>query len=222
MTTYEAKPEAAYTLLRSGKYVKIVEDRMGKLAGQAVFHLLTLGHARVGDFVQGYKVANERGIASRPISTNGSDKPQRNGLDLAIKTELGEGTTLNLVHATLCELLQLGFISKVNMSHFRSDADNRIEAENVVPPVEYYKAKTKKENEAQWEASVTRKLTDWKYGTDEGTLEFNGIQKGNKRLQEDTMTSKPGKRQRLDLQPYQRNNAMTEQSRAGESGFLHV
>ena len=225
VTTYEANPEFAYMLVRSGKYMKIVEERMSKLAGQVVFNLLTLGHTRVEEYVQQYTTPNGRSSTNKSISTGKSNKSQLNTSDLTEDHNAGGPATPDSIREILYDLFQRGFVSKVNISHFRSDQDNRIEAEKVVPPVEYYKAKSKRENEAQWEASVAKKLAEWKNDTGDGTSEINGIDKGSKRMQEDPVDSKPGKRPRLDFQSTKSDVAVPEpvyNSWAGASGCFPV
>lgn len=206
LTTYEASPEAAYSLVRSGKYVNITQDRVGKLASDIVSNLLALGHARVGDFVQAYGLGEGRGTTEPSDSYGHTVKPPPNGSKQKTGGSANGQVTLELIHSSLCELLGLGLVSRVNASHFRSDADNRTEAEKIVPPVEHYKAKSKRENEAQWELSVARKLTDWKYGTEDETVEVDGTVKGKKRTRGDTEDWSPEKRLRRALSLTQQSN----------------
>ena len=209
LTTYEANPEVAYTLLRSGKYVKIAEDRVGRFAGEIISKLLALGHTRLGDFVQGYGVGNERNADNSFNSFIISDKPQPNGLNQATNGSANGGITLDSIYNTLHELLLHGLVSQVNRSHFRSDTDNRFEAEKVVPPVEHYKAKSKKENEAQWETSVTNKLAQWKDGYEGTDVDIHSMTVGKKRPHRDTEDRKAVKRQCFDLSPVEQDIGIT-------------
>ena len=225
LTNYEANPETAYLLLRTGKYVRIVEDRLGKFASDIVSNLLFLGHAQVGDLVQAYGAADGRSIKKSIGSYDASGKPLANGSTPAANGVGHDDAIVDSIYSTLRELLFLGLLSQVNVSHFHSDADNRIEAEKTVPPVEHYKAKSKRENEAQWEASITKKLKEWKHGENDQVLEVDGVMKGRKRLREDQEDYKLEKRQRLQTAMVKQANGAagaTYRTVIGESGNLNV
>ncbi|KAK4691462.1 DNA-directed RNA polymerase III subunit RPC3, partial [Lecanoromycetidae sp. Uapishka_2] len=197
---YEAHATGAYTLVRSGKYVKIAEDQLNRVAGTAIFNLLLFGHAKVGDLVEACQASFRKDSYGPTTASNlPSTNAESNGVNHMQKDSEDEPVTLKTIHTTLCELLRLGFVSRVNESHFRSDADNRLEAQKVVPPPEYYKAKSKKENEAQWEASIQKKLEEWKFGTTAEKDSFESLAKGQKRLLDGSESSRARKRQRFDL-----------------------
>lgn len=199
-TIYEANTASAYALVRSGKYVQIAEDQVGKFAGEIISSLLSLGHAQVGDLVEGFGVGNSKSINGSLVTPDVSDKPHLNGWKHAADDTDGHGVTFESIQATLFDLLQAGLISEVHESHFRSEADNRLEAEKIVPPPEYYKAKSKRENEAQWETSIKKKLAEWKHGIEAeavGTKDSTksiGAKKGKKRLLESAEECQPKKR----------------------------
>lgn len=181
-TVYEANVEVAYNLVRSGKYVQVVEDQLGDFAGQVISSLLSLGHAQVGDLVRGFSASMKIHINGSMATSGASDRTHLSeGKSMEQGTE-GPLVTSGMLQATLCDLLQAGFISQVHESHFRSAADNRLEAEKVVPPPEYYKAKSRKENDAQWEASIQKRLAQWKHGIVPETAEVKTLNKGKKRL----------------------------------------
>jgi len=204
-TIYEANTASAYALLRSGKYVKTAEDELGKFAGEVISSLLSLGHAQVGDLVEGFGAGNSKSTNGSLVSPDVSDKPHSNEGKHEADSE-GHGVTFELIQATLFDLLRSGLISEVHESHFRSEADNRLEAEKVVPPPEYYKAKSKRENEAQWEASLKKKLAEWKHGIEteavgtEDLTKSKGAKKGKKRSLEDAEECPPKKRPFLGVQ----------------------
>ena len=129
------------------------------------------------------------------------------------------------VHTTLDDLLRVGLVSLVNESHFRSDADNRIEAGKVVPAAEYFKNKTKRENEEQREMAILLKLEEWKYPTAPEKDEVEIVDKGKKRRLEDPKDSQIMKRQRLYL-PLADKVAGTAGTagalRTGHTGALNV
>ena len=195
-TVFEANAEAAYALVRSGKYAEIAKKQVGDFAGFLVLDLVHFGHARVGDLLKAYGVGD---IKVPIIARNGfSKKSLSNGVNHAGIHTGDKTVTREIFNQTLCDLLRRGLVSQVNESHFRSDADNRLEAEKLVPPPEYYKAKSKRENEAQWEASIMKKLEEWKYGRTTGDEHVKFNVKGKKHLLEDAGSLGARKRQRFN------------------------
>lgn len=226
LTLYEANIEGAYSLVRSGKYIKIAEVQAGEFAGKIISNLLLLGHARVGDLVQAYgagqikcnrdRLAATHGQLSKPLSATPSHAGDR--LE-------EQSTTLGSVHGTLCDLLRSELVSRVHISHFRSDADNRTEAEKVVPKSEEYKAKSRREQEAQREAAVKRKLKEWRHWSGGEKDEIEGVKNGKRRSHQDSETPRPEKRQRLSSPWSQELLGMTagaHQSMLEETGYLDV
>ena len=197
LTSYEANTAVAYSLVRSGKYIKAAEAQAGKTAGKVISHLLLLGHARVSDLVQAYRVGHPTSVHDCRAPT-----PRPPGKLLSSSFSHTEGTveehnaTHESMHETLHNLLQIQLVSQVHVSHFRSDADNRSEAEKVVPLTEEYKAKGKREQEAQREAAVKRKLMEWRYCSNGGDDE-NVFQKGSKRPPQDAESQRTEKRRRI-------------------------
>ena len=187
VTIYEANAIVAYNLVRAGKYVQIAEDRIGQFAGALISNLLLLGHARVGDLVQAYGISPKD---KNDISTGSSYTTEH-----SIKSDV----TVESLHMNLYDLLRNGLVSPVNESHFRSDVDNRIEAGKIVPAPEYFKAKTKRENEAQREAAIQLQLEEWKYSTAVERGEVGVVQKGKKRRLENLEDPQALKRQRTYL-----------------------
>lgn len=197
LTLYEANTAVAYSLVRSGKYIKIAEAQAGEFAGKVLSNLLLLGHARVGDLVQAYGVGQSKSTHDGLAATHGPPSKSLSSMSSHVDGRLEEEIfTLESIHRTLCELLQAELVSRVHISHFRSDADNRIEAEKLVPKPEEYKAKSKREQDAQHEAVVQRKLKEWRFCTNEEEDEIEDLKKGKKRLHRDLETRRPGKRQR--------------------------
>ena len=177
--------------------MKIVEDRVSPFAGQIVSNLLALGHARIQDLMQAFG-DSKKDASALEATISLPKKPQQNGNTEIDSQNREPFVSLDSLHATLCELVQLGLVSQINASHFRPDTDNRTEAEKIVPPVEAYKAKSRRENEAQREGSIDQKLFEWKNGNVDELVEVNGVGKGKKRLHEDSGYL-PEKRQRLQL-----------------------
>ena len=186
--------------MRSGKYIKIVEDRYGEFASGVIANLLLLGHARVGDLAQAYFAPKD---SKRPV--NGAFALANSPLSRGLVTkkvdslDSNHDPTMETLHQALYNLLQDGLVSAVNESHFRSVADNRSEAEKVVPFQDRYVGKLKKEQEAEREEAILNKLDDWKYGTKLEREELVGIRKGNKRPHEGHGDIPEAKRQRFHL-----------------------
>lgn len=199
VTTYEANFTATYALARSGKYIKLAEDRFGEVAGEIISNLLLLGHARVGDLTKAY-------IFTSSKNTNGTSGTSH-GFRTTTPTPLskvriqnyakGGGLTLESLHQELRDLLQARILSVVHESHFRTDADNRIEAEREVPCPDKWATKLKKDQQLEWEKKVERKLRDWKYGTEHEMNEMTTLHRGKKRPREESELNLNSKRQRL-------------------------
>ena len=199
-TVYEANTAVAYNLLRAGKYVQLAEEQLGSFAAVIVSNLLLLGHARVGDLVQAYGLDRTEG-ANDPAAV--AYQPSTNGInDGSMDTEFSsdnERISLASVHTALRELLGVGFVSLVNESYFRSEADNRTEAGKAVPPPEYFRAKSKRDNEAQRGTAIQEKLEEWKYGTKADKEQYGPIMNVKKRQLDDSSTLQAEKRRRLHL-----------------------
>ena len=198
LTLYEANTTVAYSLVRSGKYIKVAELQAGAFAGKIVSNLLLLGHARVGDLVQAYEAGQSQSVQNHLAATRGSPS---NSLPSSFGDSEGhfgsQSATIGLLYGTLRELLRAELVSRVHTPHFRSDADNRAEAVKVVPEVEAYKAKSTRERQAQHEAAIKRKLKEWRYCNYEEEDDFEDHKKGSKRLHQDSEIRLPEKRQRL-------------------------
>ncbi len=197
-TIYESNLTTAYALVRSGKYIKVVEDRYGEVAGGVISNLLLLGHVRVGDLGQAYlpskgskdPVKGAFAVSSLSLPL-GSVKRQADSLDV------NNASTVESLHHALYDLLRAGLVSAVNESHFRSAADNRSEAEKEVPFQDRLVGKLKKEHEAEREEAIKQKLEDWKYGTKLERQDLVGHRKGIKRPLGNLEETSEAKRQRL-------------------------
>ena len=199
MTSYEANTAVAYTSVRSGKYIKLAEARAGEFAGRVISNLLLLGHARVRDLVQAYREGPSKNthIREAPFAEPSSKF-------LAIQSGHRQANTqakynpYEPIQKALRELLRAGLVSPVHVPHFRSDADNRIEAGKTVIQPEEYKAKSRREQHAQHQAAVTRKLKEWKYCNDRRMDESNSLKSEKKRPLQDVERQWPEKRQRIN------------------------
>lgn len=225
-TLYEANHETSYALVRAGKYVKFTEDRHGDFAGGVLSNLLLLGHARVGDLAQAYELAWPD--TKRPQEAV-HDLPNSNSQVIPKTKQAGteannQGPTLESLHLTLWDLLKAGTISAVNESHFRSDADNRIEAEKEIPHPKL-NWKFKKEEALDWERTIQQKLEDWRHGSKVERNEITSLQRGKKRLLECPESSNDIKRLRLYLpltKAFIGTTGYDFDPKISETGYLNV
>lgn len=199
-TLYEANQETSFALVRGGKYVRFTEYRHGDFAGGVISNLLLLGHARVGDLAQAYKLArpNTKSPQETVNGLSNSTSPAVLKTNQANSEANNHDPTIESLHLTLWDLLKTGLISAVNESHFRSDADNRIEAEKEMPHPKL-RFKFKKEETLDWERSILQKLEDWKHGSKAERSEITSVQRGKKRLLETSESNHDLKRMRLEL-----------------------
>lgn len=224
---YEANQETSYALVRAGKYVKFTEDRLGEFATGIISNLLLLGHARVGDLAQAYKVARANDTKGKVEAAHGF--PASATAEEAETKAENEGQSRNLtletLHLTLCNLLQTGLVQPVHETHFRSPADNRSEAEKEIPNPKAYMSKVRKDSEVEWKCSIYQKLDDWKHGTKGEREEIASLQRGKKRLLEDAESKPDFKRLRLYL-PLTKvvigTTGYEHPSKLSETGYLDV
>ncbi|KAL8773939.1 MAG: hypothetical protein Q9209_001369 [Squamulea sp. 1 TL-2023] len=163
--SYEANLERSYLLVRSGKYIQLLNGRFGEFAGNLILHVIILGHVSVGDLTRTYFPAvDERGPLSEivasdhPLESNDQHLVQLNG-------DTGKAPhTVDKLHSTIRDFLRAGLLCPVHESFLRPTADNVAEAQHLVP--RDGSIKTKKNQEKAWELAVQKKLEDWKYGSD--------------------------------------------------------
>ena len=125
--------------------------------------MLLSGHARIPDFTQAHLHTNPCDIIKPPASTevlNGT----RPDSDLVCVAKGGLNDH-NSFQSTLDNLLDAKFLSNVNESHFRSDADNRSEAEVLVKLREQFKGELKGVEKIVYAEAVDRQLLDWRFCT---------------------------------------------------------
>ena len=199
-TAYEANAAVAYDLIRNGKHVRIIEDKIGIAASKVLSHLLLFGHARVSDLVHAYSL--DIGEGAKGKSTTPYEP--LNGIALNRLKENGRiyhsnQNPLQDLHLALCDLLQAGFLCTLHESHLRTDADNRTEAERVTRPIEEYKASRKADREAMWEEAIQKTLYDWKHGSTAEIADVARLKRGLKRPLEISETCASMKRPRLEV-----------------------
>ena len=197
---YEANVSAAYSLLRTGKYVKITESRAGGYAGAIMSRLLLLGHVRVGDFIQTLSSsydADMNGHSATDSALLGDTIPQEahfNG-----ETNGDRPMIREKIKATLCELLHFGLIIPVHEHSLRSNADNHMEADGIAARSRDDRIKSEKAKKQMQETQARTLLHEWNFGTRKERSEMKALGTVHKRPLEDLEELPAKKRQRLGL-----------------------
>ena len=195
-TYYEANWASAYALVRSGKLAKIVEDRLGQVAGEILTSLLLSGHARVADVAQAHSA-----------TYHGNPKSIQNGELSSGKSKHGPNSHVpaaDSFHSALTALVGAGLLTTVHESHFRSDADNRREAEILVKGLEQFRRELKGPEKVEYAEAVEKQLLDWRF-TNNATTQVLATEpaakQGNskKRKLGGDRTDAPEKRRRSDI-----------------------
>ena len=195
---YEPNLANTYALVRSGKYIKTVQDKYGQTAGGIISNLLLLGHVRVSDLAQAYQPAEDsKGPLNGALMFPNHSLPQGSVAEPSSNLKGNHGPSTESLHKALYNLMRAGLISAVNESHFRSAADNRSEAEKEIPLKDRYVGKLKKEHEAEREQAIEQKLKDWQYGKKVEREELGGLRKLKKRQLEDPEDAPQAKRQQF-------------------------
>lgn len=184
-TYYEANPQAAYYLVRSGKYLKLIEDRFGEYAARIMEALLFLGHASVKQ-LQSLPELRSR----KPIAPNGylgddaatqDDETEREGATGLTNGDHSVDDKPAPFHSTLKALASHGYILRVRDAHFQSPSDNWLEAQRLISTHPDIRAlKGKKQEEAIF--LKTQELVEERTAGDltKGLL-FNGVPRRVKR-----------------------------------------
>ncbi|KAL8699979.1 MAG: hypothetical protein Q9224_001176 [Gallowayella concinna] len=193
---YEANLENSYALTRFGKYIQLLRHRFGDYAGDLISDIITLGHASVGDLTRTYvPLADEPGPLIEIIPSEHCSLPSGKHYMKSDNFTKETAHTADDLHSIVGELLRAGVLRSVHESYFRPAADNIAEAEASVP----YDSSTKgkKQQEANWEASVQKKLEDWKYGSKAETKALAQTLRGMKRTYEGDEDEQPSKKRKI-------------------------
>ncbi|GME44776.1 dna directed rna polymerase iii subunit [Neofusicoccum parvum] len=185
---YEPHWEHAYALVRSGKIVKMVEDRFGESAGGLVSNLLLLGHAKISDLADAYGVSTKTGavdLESLHVNGNGI----ANGDDASTGVEKGQNHVKSLedLHKLLRQLLDAGFVTPVRRRHFHPTSDLRNEAERIVKHT-LFGGQVKGKQVVELEAEVNKLLKRWRDEDGDEGDQTDGASAGMKRGREDNNT----------------------------------
>ncbi|KAJ5655645.1 RNA polymerase III Rpc82 C -terminal [Penicillium longicatenatum] len=135
-TYYESNPHAAYYLVRSGKILNLVEDRLGEYAARVMEAILFLGHASVSHLETLPELQTLTPVVPNGI-TNGNEESQEDDMEVEDQTgETNGGHTSERqpapFHATIKALASHGYLMRVRDAHFQSPSDNLLEAQRTV------------------------------------------------------------------------------------------
>ncbi|KAI5302130.1 RNA polymerase III subunit C82, partial [Ascosphaera pollenicola] len=133
-TYYEANWKNAYYLVRSGRALQLVRERLGEYAMRVMETLLYLGHAKISylETVEELMVMppKEGSRKKRKLGNtgDGEDELEVEGIDGDAEGEDDHDSVAPL-HPTLQALASHGFILRVRDAHFQSPGDLRDSAE---------------------------------------------------------------------------------------------
>ncbi|CAG7921894.1 unnamed protein product [Penicillium olsonii] len=193
-TYYEANPQAAYYLVRSGKILQLVENRLGAYAAQVLQAIMFLGHASIShletlpELQPQQQVTN--GVNHDGENGENGEGHEENG-DQAEENGHGENGLTNgnhavdakpaRLHPTLKALASHGYIHKVREAHFQSPNDNVLDATRIISSRPDVKQMKGKQQTAEIEEKSQQMVKDRTEGDLSRGLMFNGLPQGIKR-----------------------------------------
>ena len=187
VTYYEPNLQSAYYLVRSGKVVELIEDRLGQYAAKVMSTILYLGHVQVSYLEMLPELQPE------PIDANRTGAPEEENGDEDQAADVNDQHATSersaLLHPTLKTLAGHGYISRVREAHFQSYADNVLDIERAIkskPDVKAMKGKKLEETVIEGTLNLLRERLD---GDLTRGLMFNGVPRGAKR-KHDNISSK--------------------------------
>ncbi len=155
-TVYDANPQAAYNLLRSGKVLEMIETLHGPDARDVMQSFLALGHTRIADLTDAYKakIAKLKGLRKGANGANGANRANGAAGGVAngghADTQTNGGTphddhrdatappdrpairSPEHLNSVLCRLVNAEVLEVVNVTSFKSFADRQLEAREKV------------------------------------------------------------------------------------------
>ena len=196
-TYYEANPQAAYYLVRSGKILQLVENRLGAYAAQVLQAIMFLGHASIShletlpELQPQQQVTNGVNHDGENGENGENDEGHEENGDQAEENGHGENGLTNgnhavdakpaRLHPTLKALASHGYIHKVREAHFQSPNDNVLDATRIVSSRPDVKQMKGKQQTAEIEEKSQQMVKDRTEGDLSRGLMFNGLPQGIKR-----------------------------------------
>ncbi|PYI30851.1 DNA-directed RNA polymerase III subunit rpc3 [Aspergillus indologenus CBS 114.80] len=178
VTYYEPNPQAAYYLVRSGKILAFIQDRLGKYAATVMSTIMYLGHAQISHLETLPELRSGRseadGISDDLEGEEAEEQVNGHNVDGPIEQPA-------LLHPTLKALASHGYLIRVRDAQFQSYADNALDAERAIksrPDVKQMKGKRLEETVLDGTLAMLREKLD---GDLTRGLMHNGLPRGAKR-----------------------------------------
>ncbi|PGH06018.1 DNA-directed RNA polymerase III subunit rpc3 [Blastomyces parvus] len=220
ITYYEASWRTAYNLVRSGRILQFVEEKLGRYAGKVLSTILYLGHARVSyletlpELRPQVTSKSRKGAAADGLNGVRHDEEEEEkdvGADLSGNEEDAAGgalengvngdhdePTASQLHPTLRSLAAYGYIMRVRDAHFQSPADLVDDAERAVGARSDVRGLKGKKLQEAIDAGVETYIKERTDGTiPQGPL-GNGLPRGIKRRAGQSITTSSNKRVKLE------------------------
>ncbi|KAJ5317323.1 hypothetical protein PENANT_c034G11765 [Penicillium antarcticum] len=187
-TYYEANPQAAYYLVRSGKILQHVDNRLGEYAAKVMEAIMFLGHTSITHLETLPQLQ-----PNQPL-TNGvnydEERPETNGETNGDHEEEASETNGDhavsqkpaRLHPTLKSLASHGYIHRVREGHFQSPNDNWLDCNRIVSSRPDVKAMKGKQQQAEIEEKSKNMVKERTEGDLSRGLMFNGLPQGVKRM----------------------------------------
>ncbi|PWY86342.1 DNA-directed RNA polymerase III subunit rpc3 [Aspergillus sclerotioniger CBS 115572] len=194
VTYYQPNLQAAYYLVRSGKILEFIQERLGKYAATLMATIMFLGHAQVG------YLETLPELQPEPLKTNGMKEEDEGEEteDLINGHDEHASEQPALLHPTLKALASHGYIFRVRDAQFQSHADNALDAERAIksrPDVKQLKGKKLDETVLEGTVTLLKERLD---GDLTRGLMHNGLPRGAKRRHVNGSTDSLNKRSRVD------------------------
>lgn len=152
-TYYEANPQSAYYLVRSGKILRLIENSLGEYAARVMETVMFLGHASVKHLETLPELRTLQSTVPNGVSQD-DEQPQENGLEEEAVTDELNGHRAPEekpapFHSTMRALASHGYLMRVRDAQFQSPSDNLLEARRTAAAQSDIKAlKGKKQEES--------------------------------------------------------------------------
>ncbi|PYH72492.1 putative DNA directed RNA polymerase III subunit Rpc82 [Aspergillus vadensis CBS 113365] len=194
VTYYEPNLQAAYYLVRSGKILEFIEERLGKYAATLMETIMYLGHAQVGhlETLPELQPAPPKANGVKQETEGEETEEQMNGDDEHTSDQPA------LLHPTLKILASHGYIFRVRDAQFQSYADNALDAERAIksrPDVKQLKGKKLDETVLEGTLTLLKERLD---GDLTRGLMHNGLPRGAKRRHGTGSADASNKKARMD------------------------
>ncbi|KAI0006404.1 RNA polymerase III subunit RPC82-domain-containing protein [Xylariaceae sp. FL0662B] len=132
VTYYEANPNAAYNLVRTGKILDMVRTKYGQHANSLVHDVLILGHVRISDLMEAYR--DRHGKQQEAVNGNSNynhNHMNGNGIN-GFTVEDEEYDPTEQAYESLAQLIAVGILEPVSSTMFQSSQDRKSAIEQEV------------------------------------------------------------------------------------------